>query len=244
MKLGIMQPYFFPYIGHFSLIKATDKWVVFDTPQYQRHGWMDRNRILHPTEGWQYIKVPLVKHSQFTNVNEIKTKEPSEWQGKILRQLEHYKKRSPFYKETKAFLENAFTFSSEYLWEHNVHYLKCCCEYMDIPFDYLVTSQLGQPINAIDAGDWALRISEIVGADEYINPHGGTELFDEKRYSDAGITLRFLKNNLPSYRQRRSEFTPGLSIIDAMMFNSPEELNTLVDDYILFQKQDTSTESA
>ena len=30
MKIGIMQPYFFPYLGHFALIDAVDKWVVFD----------------------------------------------------------------------------------------------------------------------------------------------------------------------------------------------------------------------
>ena len=51
MKLGIMQPYFFPYIGYFSLIANTDLWVVFDTPQYTRKSWMNRNRILHP-RGW------------------------------------------------------------------------------------------------------------------------------------------------------------------------------------------------
>ena len=29
-----MQPYFFPYLGHFSLISSVDKWVVFDVTQY------------------------------------------------------------------------------------------------------------------------------------------------------------------------------------------------------------------
>jgi hypothetical protein len=36
MKLGIMQPYFFPYLGHFALIAAVDEWVVFDVTQYTR----------------------------------------------------------------------------------------------------------------------------------------------------------------------------------------------------------------
>ena len=46
MILGIMQPYFFPYIGYFDLINRTDRWIVFDTAQYIRHGWINRNRIL------------------------------------------------------------------------------------------------------------------------------------------------------------------------------------------------------
>ena len=61
MVLGMMQPYFLPYLGYYALIRATDTWVVFDDTQYIRHGWVDRNRVLHPTEGWQYIKVPVVK---------------------------------------------------------------------------------------------------------------------------------------------------------------------------------------
>ena len=61
MILGIMQAYFFPYLGYFDLINCSDKWIVFDTVQYIRHGWVNRNRILHPTEGWQYIIVPIRK---------------------------------------------------------------------------------------------------------------------------------------------------------------------------------------
>ena len=71
MKLGIMQPYFFPYLGYFDLIHSVDKWVVFDTPQYIRHGWVNRNRILHPESDWQYIIVPLKKHPRNTPIKEI-----------------------------------------------------------------------------------------------------------------------------------------------------------------------------
>ncbi len=28
MKLAIMQPYFFPYIGYFQLINAVDKFII------------------------------------------------------------------------------------------------------------------------------------------------------------------------------------------------------------------------
>ena len=79
MKVGIMQPYFFPYLGYFDLINRVDKWIVFDTPQYIRHGWVNRNRILHPHQGWQYIVVPLKKHDRDTSINQIETADPTEW---------------------------------------------------------------------------------------------------------------------------------------------------------------------
>ena len=69
---GIMQPYFFPYIGYFSLIKATNKWIVFDTPQYANRSWMNRNRVIHPSgEGWIYLTVPVRKHALRTPLNKI-----------------------------------------------------------------------------------------------------------------------------------------------------------------------------
>ena len=48
-----MQPYFFPYIGYWQLIHAVDCFVLFDDVQYVRHGWINRNRILKPGDGWQ-----------------------------------------------------------------------------------------------------------------------------------------------------------------------------------------------
>ena len=47
MKLAIMQPYIFPYLGYFQLLGAVDKFVVYDNIQYTKKGWINRNRILH-----------------------------------------------------------------------------------------------------------------------------------------------------------------------------------------------------
>jgi hypothetical protein len=69
MKVGIMQPYFFPYIGYFQLINAVDKFVVYDNIEYTKKGWINRNRILvNGTDS--YITLPLKKDSDFLNVNE------------------------------------------------------------------------------------------------------------------------------------------------------------------------------
>ena len=74
MKLAIMQPYFFPYLGYLSLIKNTDRFILFDTVQFIRHGWIERNRVLKQGDGWQYISIPLEKHEQTTLIKDIKIK--------------------------------------------------------------------------------------------------------------------------------------------------------------------------
>ncbi len=48
MSIGIMQPYFLPYLGYFSLIKNSQEFYLLEDVQFIRHGWIERNRILKP----------------------------------------------------------------------------------------------------------------------------------------------------------------------------------------------------
>ncbi len=60
MKIAIMQPYFFPYIGYFQLINAVDKYVFLDDVHFINRGWINRNRILINGEA-HYITLALKK---------------------------------------------------------------------------------------------------------------------------------------------------------------------------------------
>lgn len=62
MKIGIMQPYFFPYIGYFALIKAVDKFVLYDDVAYIKNGWINRNRIKVGNND-NYVTVPVTNAS-------------------------------------------------------------------------------------------------------------------------------------------------------------------------------------
>lgn len=235
MKLGIMQPYFFPYLGYFSLIKHTDRFILFDPVQFIRHGWIERNRILKPNEGWQYIQVPLMKHSQSTLIKDIEINNSSDWKGKILAQLQHYKKRSPYYFATINLLNDIFSEDFNDIVSLNHASIKKVCEYLGIDTPVEIFSEMNLEIEPVNAPDeWALNICKAIGnVDEYWNPIGGTAFFDKEKYEKADITLRFQQMNLEPYSQNRETFEPGLSIIDAMMFNSPEEINRMLDNYEL-----------
>lgn len=232
MKLGIMQPYFLPYLGYYSLIKHTDKWIIFDPVQFIRHGWIERNRILKPGEGWQYIAVPLEKHERSTLIKDVKIK-PGDWKEKIFRQIEHYKK-SPFYTATVEVLREALNTDTDSITELNANVLKHTCAYLGIAFDYEIFSGMDLQIDTVnDAGEWALHISKAMKADTYINPPGGIEIFDKQKFDAAGINLQFLKLDLTPYSQRRKVFEAGLSILDVMMFNSPADIQLMLDNYQL-----------
>ena len=235
MKIGVMQPYFFPYLGYFSLIKHTERFILLDSVQFIRHGWIERNRILKPGSGWQYISVPLIKHSRDTKIRNIRIKNALDWRNKIFRQSEHYKKRAPFYRDTIEVLKTAFNIETESIVQLNAHILKTVCGYIGVRVNVDILSEMHLSIGGVKAPDeWALNICKALdNVSEYWNPEGGLECFDRSKYYKAGVDIKFLSMNFPKYPQRRPEFEAGLSIIDVMMFNKPEKINEMLDDYML-----------
>jgi len=229
-----MQPYFFPYLGYFSLINYTNIWVVFDTAQFIRHGWIERNRILGPEGDWNYIRVPLKKYHRETKIKDVKIRNEESWRDKIFAQLVHYKKKAPYYKNVINFLEDAFKFETESISHLNTHLLKKTFEYLGISFEYIIFSESNITISSVNAPDeWALNITKALKGDTYVNPPGGIEFFDRKKYVENKIDLQFLKIKLKPYDQKQNEFIPGLSIIDVMMFNTPKRIREMLHDYEL-----------
>lgn len=231
MRLSIMQPYFFPYIGYFTIIKHSDQFISFDKVQFIRHGWIERNRILKPNEGVQYIQVPLVKHSRNIIIKDVKIRVNEPWQDRIFRQLEHYKKSAPYYAEVVDLLRQTLAFTTDSISQLNLHLLSNTCAYLGIPFNGSILSEMNINISPVCAPDeWALNICTALGASTYVNLPGAMELFDRNKYIKAGIEFKFLKVNINPYNQRRANFEAYLSIIDVMLFNNPKEINNMLDD--------------
>lgn len=235
MKVAIMQPYFFPHLGYFSLIKQTDEFILFDTVQFIRHGWIERNRVLKQQGDWQYIKVPLKKHSSGTIIKDIEIKNDQVWKEKILQQLIHYKRKAPFYEETIETLRSALDIETDSIVKLNENVIKVICNYIGFKVNMRVFSEMALPIKEVNAPDeWALNICKSLGdIDEYWNPEGGLEFFDKTKYLNAGINIKFLKMNVIEYSQKQQSFESGLSIIDVMMFNEANKINAILDDYKL-----------
>ena len=234
MRLGIMQPYFFPYLGYFSLIDAVDRWIVFDSPQYIRRGWVNHNRVLKRGKGdWKYVSIPVVKADRDTPINQMLIDDSSDWRDELIRNLDHYRdQRVPHYRNTVDFLGRTLAFTTDNLSEALTHLLRETCAYIGIRRPIEVLSEMGLGIGSVNhPGEWALRICESLSATAYINPPGGREIFDPKQFADAGIELQFLTAALPPYDQRRTEFMPGLSIIDALMWNSPSDVHCMITQY-------------
>ncbi|MDG0980790.1 MAG: WbqC family protein [Halieaceae bacterium] len=225
MKLAIMQPYFFPYIGYWQLINTVDVFILIDDVQFIRHGWVNRNRVLKHGGGWQYITVPLVKHSMNEKIKNIYAHSVADWKLQILRQLEHYnyakRNKAPFYNEVFELLIGIFSKISldDKVTTINALIIKEICSYLDISTSILTSSEQQFNYESVeDPGDWALKIAEQMNVDEYMNPIAGKDIFNPEKFQSSNIRLSFLRSDDINYNQG-GVFEPWLSIIDVLMFN-------------------------
>ena len=179
----------------------------------------------------------MTKHSLETKIKDVKINNQENWKEKIFKQLLHYKKKSPFYNETINVLSQGLQIETDSIVELNANTLRCVCEYLGINFNYKIYSEMDLKIQKVNAPDeWALNICKAIGnVEEYWNPPGGMEFFDRSKYEDAGVKLYFQKVNIKPYPQRRGpeNIITGLSMLDVMMFNSIEDINKMLDNFIL-----------
>lgn len=233
--VAIMQPYFFPYAGYFSLIKHTERFILFDPVQFIRHGWIDRNRVLKQGDGWIYVRAPLLPHGSDATIDAVQVDNGQPWRDKLLAQIVPYKRAAPFYWPVRKLVAEAIAGDHPSITALNKAILDAVCAHLGIVRTIEVFSEMGLSIDQPTAPDeWALNICRALGdVDAYWNPPGGQEFFDRGKYEAAGINLKFQTLETPVYDQRRAEFTPHLSIIDTLMFNAPDEVNAMLDRYTL-----------
>lgn len=236
MTIALMQPYFFPYIGQFQIINAVDRFILVDELQHIQAGWIHRNRILKPNGGWQYIILPIGKHKLRLNtlIKEIRVIENDDWKRRILGQLEHYKKLAPYYKNGRDLLQACFQSTERNITKLNGSFFKTVCDYLDIPFKLEISSEMNFDYSTVtDKEDRGIKMCRQLGATRLINPPGGVNLYSKENFKKNGVELQFLQPDLKAYNQRHDIFEPGLSIIDVIMFNSPAEIKTMLNEYQL-----------
>ena len=233
MKIGIMQPYFFPYIGYFQLLNMVDKYVVYDTACFSNNKWRFRNRILiNGAPG--FFRVKTLKASQNKKFSEIKVSNDIETKKNNIHALECAYAKAPHYSEVMPMLEHFLLEDHDNLSEYNVASNKLVCNYLGIKTEILLYSEM----DCDNDHKRQYRIFDVcrtLGGDEYINAIGGMELYDFEEFRENGIELAFLKSDDIIYPQFGGEFVPDLSIIDVMMFNSVPEVQEMLNRYTLIK---------
>jgi WbqC-like protein family len=228
MILGVMQPYFVPYLEHFRLIAACDRWIVFDSVAFRRKTWMTRNRVLNRDKEWCYVSAPVVRGATQGSVAEA-VLSSSDWRTDLRGRLRVYAAEAPFYEETCELVDRLIDLDHVTLADLNTWCLSEICRHLGIgtPIDRLTKMSIDLPTDA-GAGQWALLISQALGATEYRNPSGGRDIFDAAEFEAASIQLSFHEHRTTSYETGGLEYVPDLSVLDPLMWAGRDQVRQWV----------------
>ncbi len=124
--------------------------------------------------------------------------------AKLLGQLDHYKRRAPHYRDADGIVRTILAQLDEpRICRINFAILNGICGALGVDRKFLISSECDFEYSGVtDAGEWALRIAEQLGADEYINPISGAQLFEPAKFVASGITLSFLQPDDIVYPRR------------------------------------------
>ena len=230
-RIAIMQPYFFPYIGYWQLIHAVDLYVVADNVHYLKHHWINFNRILGEKDQPHYFGIEISHANGTRHICETKRVVRRKQAEYLCRVLKFYYSKAPYYNEAMEIIKPILMDEEPNLALYLFKQLKTVSEYLGIKTEIILLSDV-TPRGDCTAPELIRRVCELLGHSTFTSSINGNIYYTKDAFREMGVNLDFLvRDEDIRYKQRCEEFVPDLSIIDAMMYCSREELHGMLNRY-------------
>lgn len=232
MRVAIMQPYLFPYLGYYQLAAAVDRWVFYDDAMFIKQGYINRNSILVNGAAYRF-SIPIRDQSSFRPINEHHAIPPFD---KILTVIAQAYAKTPNFSRVFPVVASVLDGRETNISRMAGASILAVFEYLGIRIQASWSSEINGHQH-LKGQDRVLAICNAMSASEYINPIGGVELYDEATFATRGIRLRFHRMRPASYLQGNFLFVPNLSMIDVLMNNEPERVISLLGECDLIDQE-------
>ena len=231
MKVAIMQPYIFPYLGYFQLVNLVDKFVFFDDVSFIKGGWINRNNLLIENKS-SLFSIPCVNISSNKKIDEVPIDNSKNWKEKLLKKIEHAYKKAPEYDIVFPIIKRVINSKFEFISDLAKRSIKEIATYLEIKTK-LIESSKAYNNHSMKGEKRIIDICKKEKAQEYINPEMGLSLYSKENFEKEGLSINFIKFKPTKYQQFSGDFTSYLSIIDILMFNSKKKAKEMLNDFYL-----------
>jgi len=222
MKLAVIQPYFFPYLGYWQLISHANVLALFDDVNYINKGYIDRNYIVNKQEALQ-LKLQVRKASQNKRINQLLTGDNKPVLAETVR---HVYSQAPFFKESYPIISDLILYQQENLALYLENMIRAVCRFLQISTKIVKSSDFPM---AYSGKEKIIPLLVETGADTYINPLGGRHLYQPQDFHEAGKSLEFFVPDLSLGGVMSERLDSHASIIHHMMQLRPDLLGELIE---------------
>lgn len=216
----VSQPGYFQRLHYFARMYESDVFVSLAGAQISRRSGQCRAEL----DG-QRLTVPVCGGNRQALLDVIPDY-ASRWTHKHAVALERLYGKAPMYKEVMELVVEVFLNAERFKWS---------MASLGIALARVVMERVAWKGKLLEAGlrpdciekpsDWMLMLAEEHNADVYLCGQPAYDAYlDLLSFEQANIEVRVQKWQCPEYRKMKGGFVPNLSVLDALMYCTPEEL--------------------
>ena len=211
MKIGIMQPYFFPYIGYFQLIDSVDLYVNLDHVSFMKRSYMVRNNLKNEYR----INLQVNNGSQNRRCKDVTVNFDNKWSQKIESNVSSLYSKENNYQEIMDLIFMPCLYEENIsVSDYNINSIIRICEYLNIDTKFKRSSE---GMTEQKKGEGLKEICKKNDSYFYVNAIGGRSLYDKEDFKKSGIDLYFCKMD------ENIEFENPYSSILHLLFTYPKD---------------------
>ncbi|MBU0666996.1 MAG: WbqC family protein [Nanoarchaeota archaeon] len=217
MIVSIHQPTYLPYIGFFDKMKKSDVFVLYDTAQFVKNEFHNRNQIVTRNEPL-WLTVPVSKDSYLQPLFKVKISNQSFWQRKHLKSIEQSYSKKPFFSKFFPKLNSIYEDKYDFLLDINIRLIEEIKDFFGIKTKIVRANYLDYD-RSLKSTDAIISICKTLGADTYLSGDGARAYIETDKFKDLNLEFQNFKH--PIYNQHlkgKNEFVPNLSAVD-YLFN-------------------------
>jgi len=187
--VAVMQPYFYPYAGYFSLVHAVDHFVLFDCVQFPRRGWVHRNRVPGPGGPEEWFTLPLARQPREVRIRDLAFATDAGERLRIM--VDRYPWLGGANDRAEAIRVQLLSAPDGSPAEFLAASIKLCASVLGMKPSFSFSSNLGLGTE-LKGQDRVMAAVRAVGGTRYVNPSGGRVLYDRESFARNGLELAFL----------------------------------------------------
>jgi hypothetical protein len=223
VRLAIVQSCYVPWKGFFDLIGRCDVYVIYDTADFSKGHWHNRNRIKR-AEGNPWLTIPVkTAHRLGQPLDEVMVAGP--WAESHWSTIERaYAGTSFFATESGAILKLFEALSTELsLTRINELFLRGLANRLGLKTRIVRDRELAF---SGDRNERIVALCSAAGATTYLSGPAAKGYLDVEALCNAGVSVEWMTYGpYPEYEQPHGPFQHHVSVLDTLFCTGPEARN-------------------
>ena len=211
--LVVSQPMFLPWVGLFEQVRLADVFIHYDDVQLpQGRSFMSRVQ-LKSAAGVSWLTVPIDHVKSGKLINEVVLLKPAEWHDKHLRTIRHAYASRPYFSLMFELVEKIYSYPTDHLADFNVNAIEQLAKWLGLAPRFMRSSEMGVKGASTER---LVALCEAVNCQAYVTGHGALKYLNHQQFEDKSISVQYMDYKKAGYEQGHGEFTPYVSILDAI----------------------------